>query len=507
MTTTSATSSTSSSTTTASTTPPSTSSVVASAAQSLITSLGSGSGVDTTSLVSSLVTAQYASQTAALSSKQDTLTAQISGVATVKNAITTFSSALSTLVKGGTLQTQPVSSNESVLTATALTGAKLAGMSSSITVSQLASGQTAVSTSAVANHTAAIGTGQLTLTLGTATYSADGSSMTGFTAGTGTPVTIDITDGSDSLDGIAAAINAKKAGVSATVVTDADGSAYLALKGATGTAQAFTLQATTDNSGQLSQFNVGVGATGTTLSSVAQNAKLKVDGVSVERASNTISDLVNGVKLQLTGTSSIPVSLTSDTPTDALSGAVSDFVDAYNAVLGILTAQTDPITGVLKSDIAANSLLRQLKGMTLANLTGATDGSPTTLSAIGVSTNRDGTLSLDSGTLTKALSNTPQAVESMFAYSPDASSGLDALLSSLTTGATDTTYGLGASTASYTAAQSNVTDQQSDLADQESQMTTRLTSQFASMQSIVSSYKSTQSFLTNQIASWNKSNS
>ncbi len=494
-------------TATSTTTPtPSTSSVVSAAAQSLLTSLGSGSGIDTASLVTSLVTAQYAAQDASLTGKNDTLTAQISAVATVKNAITTFSSALGTLVKGGTLATQPVSSNSGVLAATALPGARLAGLSSSVTVSQLASAQTAVTTTAIRDRGAAIGTGTLTLTLGTAAYAGDGATMTGFTAGAAAPVTIAITGANDSLDGIAAAINAKKAGVTAAVVTDADGSAYLSLKGATGKAQAFTLQATTDDNGTLAQFNVGAGATGTTLSSVAQNARIAVDGVAVERTGNTVSDLIAGVKLQLTGTSTAAVQLTSSTPTDALSGAVSDFVDAYNEVVGILSTQTDPINGVLKADPAARALLASLKATTLADLVpGADSGTPTTLAEIGVATNRDGTLTLNSTTLASALSSWPQSVESMFAYSADSSTGLSAILAGLTSEATDTSYGLGASTAGYTAAQATITDQESTLSDQKSAMSTRLTQQFASMQSRVSAYKATQSFLTNQIAAWNKS--
>lgn len=495
-------------TTTSATTTPTTSNAVTTAAQSLLTSLGAGSGVDTNALVSSLVAAQYAAQDSALSGKAATLTAQISAVAAVKNAITTFSTALGTLVKGGTLTTQPVSSNSSVLSATALPGAKLAGLTSSITVSQLAAAQTAVTTTVIADHTAAIGTGTLTLTRGTATYGGDGRAMTGFTAGAGSPVTIDLTDANDSLDGIAAAINAKKAGVTAAVITDADGSAYLSLKGTTGSAQAFTLQATTDDSGNLARFNVGAGATGTTLSSVAQNAKVNVDGVSVERSSNTIGDLVAGVKLQLAGTSTAPVTLTSTTPTDALSGAVSDFVAAYNEVITDLTAQTDPVNGVLKADPAAASLLASLKKITLTNLVpGADRGTPTTLAAIGVATGRDGTLSVAADTLSNALLAWPQSVETMFAYSSDASSGISAILSSLTLGATSTTYGLGASTLNYTAAETTITDQQSDLADQKTVTTTRLTQQFASMQSRLSAYKSTQSFLTNQIAAWNKTTS
>lgn len=507
-TTTSATSSTSATATAPATAAPSSSSVVATAAQSLLSSLNAGSGVDTASLVTSLVNAQYATQAAALQSKYDSLTSQISAVSTVKNAITTFSSALSSLVKGGTLQTQPVSSNSNIVSATALPGAKLAGLSSSITVSQLATAQTAATAAAIPDRTAALGTGQFTLTLGTATYSADGATMTGFAPGPTTPVPITITSANDSLDGIAAAINAAQAGVSAAVVTDADGSAYLSLKGTTGAQQAFTLQATTDDSGRLAQFDVGVGATGTSLTSGAQNARIKVDGVSVERSSNTIGDLVSGVKLQLTGTSPVAVSLTSSTPTGALSGAVSDFVDAYNEVIGILTTQTDPVNGVLKADPAANALLQSLKRMSLSNLvTGAATGTPTTLAEVGVATNKDGTLSLNSDTLNKALSTWPQSVESMFAYSASGTTGLSALLNNLTTQATDTASGLGASTANYTAKQSQVTSDRDDLTTQESNMNKRLTGQFASMQTAVSAYKSTQAFLTNQIAAWNKSGS
>ena len=291
-----------------------------------------------------------------------------------------------------------------------------------------------MTSTAVPDRTASLGTGTLTLTFGTAAVDGNGV-MSAFTAGAAASVAIDITAGNDSLDGIAAAINAKKAGVTASVVTDADGSAFLSLKGATGAAQAFTLAATTDDSGGLARFAVGVGATGTSLSSAAQNAKLKVDGVAVERASNTIGDLVTGVKLQLTGTSSVPVTLGSSTPTEALSGAVTDFVEAYNEVLSTLKADTDPINGVLKNDTAANALLARLKSVTLTSLLpGSADGTPSTLAAIGVRTNRDGTLAADTTTLTRALSDYPQAVESMFAFSSDASSGLSAVLSSLSLG-------------------------------------------------------------------------
>lgn len=477
--------------------------VTASAAQALFSSLNSGSGVDTGSLVTALVQAQFATKTDALTRQSSTITAQISGTSTLMSTVSQFAAALKGLATGGTLQTQPVSSNAGVLGATALSGAKLAGLSSSIAVSQLAAAQSARTTAAIAGRTSALGMGTLTLTLGTAAYNGDRTAMTGFAAGAGAPVAITIASGQTSLDGIASAINAAKAGVTASVVTDADGSAYLSLKGASGAGQAFTLEATDDPSGNLAQLNVGVGATGTALTSAAQNARLTVDGVAVERASNTIADLVAGVRLQLAGTGS--VALTSNTPTAALKNAVSDFVDTYNEVLKTLNDQLDPLSGPLKGDTAAQSLLKSLRALTTRSLlAGAAAGMPTTLGEIGVKTNRNGTLSIDDATIARALSASPDAVEAIFAFSASSGNGLTAALNSVSLGASSTLYGLGASSIRYNQQASALAKAQEGISTQSDAMTTRLTQQFASMNSKVAAYRSTQTFLTNQVAAWNK---
>jgi len=496
---------TTSSTTSTPTPTPSTSAAIGSAAQALFTSLSTGSGVDTASLVSSLVAAQFAAKTDALTTKSDALTAQISGISSLKSAITTFASALKSLATGGTLQSQPLSANTNVFTAAAQTGAKLNGLTASITVSQLASAQVATTQTAVADRTSVIGSGQLTLTLGNATYSSDGTQMTGFTAGAGTPVTIDLTDA--SLDNIAAAINAKKAGVTASVVTDVDGKAYLSLKGTSGKDQAFTLAATSDPSGNLAQFAVGPGAANTKMSAVAQNARLTVDGVNVERASNTVTDLIDGVKLQLTGTSPVAVGLSVSTPTDALKQAITDFTDSYNEVLKTINEQTDPQTGPLKNDTAARSLVDTLRGLTTRTLlSGAAAGTPTTLGEIGIKTNRDGTLSVDDTVVTNALNNYPGAVEAMFSYSTSSSDGLTVAMNAISLTSTSTLYGLGASLTRYNQQLSDVATAKDDLSTQSDAMNTRLTQQFASMNAKVAAYKSTQTFLKNQIDAWTKGN-
>mgnify|MGYP003863696769 CR=1 FL=1 len=497
--------------TTTTNTTSSTSSVVTSATQSLLTSLNTGSGVDTASLVTSLVQAQFAQKTAALTAKADTLTTQVSAASTLKSTMSNFSAALQSLVKGGTLTTQPVSSNGNALAVSALPGAKLSGLSRSISVDQLASAQSARTTTAISDRTNKFATGTFTLSFGQATYSADGSKMDSFNDdldGDGNvdrSLTIDLDNA--SLDDIAAAINAKKAGVTATIITDGKGGSFLSLKGQTGTDQAFKLTATTDDDGTLAQFNVDPNATGTSLTGGAANAKLTVDGIDVERATNSIADLIDGVKLDLKQVTTGAVALSSSSPTAALKQAVTDFVDTYNLTIAQVTEQTNAKTGNLKSDPAARALLTSLQGLSTKSLTSsAAAGEPNSLAAIGVRTNRDGTLTIDATALDRALAETPDSVEAMFAYSSIGINGLSAKLDSIVTTATSVIFGLGASVSRYTAQQSTIEAAQAALSDQSEQMTTRLTQQFASMNSKISAYKSTQSFLDNQIKAWNQGN-
>jgi len=498
------TSSTSSTTSTAKTAASTTASVNAGAAQQLLSSLNTGSGVDTASLVTSLVNAQFATKIATLNAKSDALTTQISDVATLKGSVTDFANALQQLVKGGTLVAQPASSNPGALSVTPLVGAKLNGLSGSITVSQLAGAQTAVSATPVASAQASIGTGQFTLTLGAATYNPDGS-MASFAAGSGTPATITIDSSNDSLAGLASAINASGTGVTASVITNVDGSAYLSLKGVTGAAQAFTLTATTDNNGTLSAFNVGPGAA-MKIASPAQNAKLTLDGVAVERTSNSISDLVSGLQINLTAVSATPITLSSTTPTTALTNVVNDFVDTYNQVFSALKALVDPITGDLRADTAAQNLYKTMRSLTTRPLiANPASGAPSTLADLGVTTNRDGSLSVNSTTLTNAITSNPAGVEAIFAYATTGTDGINAAMQSIQLNATSMVFGLGASNTTYTAAKSDLAKQQADLTTQQQAMTERLTQQFAAMNTKVAAYKSTQAYLQQQIDMWTKS--
>jgi len=475
------------------------------AATSISNTLGAGSGVDFQALASQLVDAQFATKLKNLTASDTKLTAQISGVGQIKSGITAFSTSLTTLVKGGTLATQPTSSNSAVVKASALPGARLNGFSASVEVRQLAAAQSAA-TGAFASKAAPIGTGMLTLTLGTATV-ANGA-MTDFAAGPASPINIAITSTNNSLSGIAAAINARNAGVTASIVSDADG-ARLVLKGATGAAQAFTLTAT-ENAGNegLSALNVGVGATGTTIGSTAKDAIVAVDGVTVKRPTNSIKDLIDGVQLDLTGAApGTVVTLGNSSPSAAITQSVSDFVDTYNQLLNVIRQETDAKTGTLAADPAAKSLTRALAQLTVTRLVpgGASDG-PATLADIGVATNRDGTLSVDAKKLDAALKKNPAAVEALFADGSGASEhGLAGALAAISDNATSAKYGLGASADRYSKAKDDIAEAQEKITDQEDKLRTRLTAQFAATDARVAAYKATQDYMKQQVEAWNAS--
>ena len=460
---------------------------------SITSALGAGSGIDIKALVDNLVNAQFSTKNAMLDTRETALKAQISAAGELKSAISGFSSALATLARGGSLSTQPTSTDTGVVKASLLTGSSAAGLSASVEVRQLASAQSSNS-NLVADTSVALGGGTLTLTFGKAEVASG--QMTGFTAGTGTPVEITIDPAASKLSDIAAAINAKKAGVTASIVGDANGS-RLVLKGATGETQAFTLSADTAD---LAVVEVGIG-TGN-IGTAAKDAIVVADGVQVQRASNSISNLLPGVRLDLVSAKpGSVIQLGSTPPTDGLSQAVQDFVSTYNQLQTMLKAATDPKGGPLRADPAARTMQTDLSRLVGTQIVSDASG-PRTLAEIGVATLRDGSLTVDAARLSAALSRYPQAVESMFA----SGAALPATLQKISLAAGSTKSGLGASEASYTKAADQIAQAREKALEAADIARTRMTQQFASMDAKVAAYKSTQTFLKQQVDAWNNSN-
>jgi flagellar hook-associated protein 2 len=132
-------------------------------------SLGIGSGLDITSLVNGLAEAEKAPKAALIQRREEANAAKISALAEASGAIDSFASALSSLISGGSLFTQPSVSDTSILSASTVAGAQLGALSAQIEVMQLAKAQT-LSSVGLASSTAAVGEGDLTLTTGTGSF-------------------------------------------------------------------------------------------------------------------------------------------------------------------------------------------------------------------------------------------------------------------------------------------------------------------------------------------------
>jgi len=472
-----------------------------SATSSITTALGAGSGIDIGTLVPALVEAQFAAKTKRLTAQNETLTAQVSGVAKLKSAITGFDKALKALAESGTLTTQPSSSNTQALRVSAIAGGGTSLPGGTIEVRQLAQGQAATTREPV-GAAAAFKAGKLSFAMGTETKGEDGT----YSFAPGTSFDIDI-NADTNLAGVAAAINAAKKGITASVVSDGDG-VRLQLKGPSGAAGAFRVTGTANADADaaaldLSALNVSRdGGSAAAIGVDARDAILVVDGAEFRRSSNTVTDLMDGVRMELaaTGTST----LTTAAPTTAITQAVQDFVATYNEMLGVLKEETNATTGALKGDSSAAALTAGLKRLTTQNLaTGSDAGAPRMLADLGVATARDGTLSVDTNKLAAVMTKYPAQVEAMFAQKQ----GLPAAMTKLSTEASSSVYGLTASADRYARLQKRNTADAAALTTQAEAAKTRLTRVYAAMDSRVAAYKSTQTFMDNQIKAWNRSDS
>ncbi|GGB23428.1 flagellar hook-associated protein 2 [Sphingomonas metalli] len=476
--------------------------------ESITKTLGTGSGIDTKALVTSLVAAQFTPTNDRLTKQSDTLTAQISSVSKLQSSIKGFSDALNALIAGGSLTTQPTSSNSQIATLAVKKGGTAKGLSAQITVEKLASAQAATSTAAIATDQTYRG-GTLTVKIGS--YETV-NGVTTLNAAQTIPITIG--DGV-KIDQIALSIK-NATGLQTQLVKDGNG-VRLTIKGTTGADAAFEIEgADTDTSApgtnpgdpaSLSTLSVGPSTTGMTVGTKARDAEVTVDGATFKRPTNIITDLLPGVDLTLASAQpGTTVTLGATPPIAGLSAAVDDFVTTFNELKNIVKTEIDPKTGSLANDSAAKALDRALGQLTLTKIVSTTDGSPQTLSDLGVSTNRDGTLALDKKKLANLLISNPGGVEAMFAVDAAGNGGLSQALKKISDAAADKTYGLGAATTRYTNQQADLTKQKTKATDDAAAMTDRLTRQFAGMDARVAAYKATQAFMEQQVKVWTQSN-
>lgn len=464
-----------------------------------LTAAGVGSGLDVKSMVSQLMAVEQRPLTL-LSNQEAAFNAKLSGLGSVSGALSTLQTAAQSLVSASTGAYRTAVSDSTVLTATTASAA-VAG-SYSIAISSLAQQQKLIAAGR-ASTSAAIGSGAsttLTLQLGTISggtlsngiYS--GASFAADAAKTAAVVTLGDTD--NTLVGIRDAINAANAGVTATIVNDGSGSPYRLILTSIDTGAASSLKLTVSGDADISALLSHDPQTPTqnlVQMQAAQNAQFSVDGISINSASNSVSNAIQGVTLNLAKAGPNPnpatATVTVERDASALTTALSALVQAYNTSNKAIASATAK-GAALQGDWTVLGLQRQVR--TILGSAQPLGGTYTMLSHLGVSFKNDGSLALDSAKLAGVLAaNFNDAAALTSALGKSIKSAADTLLG--TTGPlANKTSGINRSIKDI-GSRRTVLQSRLDMVQQHYQ------AQFSALDTLLSGMNSTSSFLTQQL--------
>ncbi len=344
---------------------------------------GLASGLDTSSLIDKLVSAERSSADT-LSSRQSDLNTQKSIVGSMSSALAAFGTAVRALDLDS--EVKPRTATVSDTTVSAAVSSSAAPVVHDLRVKSLAAAQVTQSKAFAANAPGVLGAGGVAITVGGATKSVSW-------------------DATDTLDTIAQKLNDANAGVTASVLkVDASSFRLVVTAKDTGTAAAPTF---VDSGSGLDLANAA------NIKVPAGDATVTIDGIDVTRPSNVIGDALPGVTLTLnsvgTANTKLAVSLDQKSLVDKLKAVVS----AYNSVNAGLHVQLD-YTGSTKgtNTLFGDSTFRGLQGSLGALVADSYGGS--TLGALGISRDKTGAMTLDETKLASAIASDPDAVSKVF---------------------------------------------------------------------------------------------
>jgi flagellar hook-associated protein 2 len=465
-----------------------------------ISTLGIGSGLDLSTILDNLEAAEKATLTP-ISTQQSSYTAKLSAYGTLKSALVSFQTANTALNKADLFTATTTSSSSSAFSATT-TGNAIAGKYT-ISVSQLAQAQTLTTTGTQADSKTAIA-------------SAD-SSITIQQGGGKDPLKIDISAANSSLSGIRDAINKADAGVSASIINVGNGQYRLSITANdTGSDNAMTISVSGDSALQNFMGYDASGNGGMEESVTAQNAKLKVNNVDIENSSNTISDALEDITLNLNDTTTGNQTLTIAKDTSKSESAINAWVTAYNALQDTFSSLTkytkvdagtdaqDTSNGALLGDSTLRTIQTQLKSM-LSSSTGSS--AYKTLAQIGITSDPStGKLTVDSTKLESALKTNSADIKDMF-VGDGKNTGITTTMGSNLTSWLSTTGIIQAATDGVSKTLNNLTTQYNAASDRIDTMMARYKAQFTQLDVMMSSLNSTSSYLTQQFETSSSSKS
>ena len=381
-----------------------------------------GSGLNVTQIVDSLVEAEKAPQESQIQSKIDAKNTAISAIGEIKSALSKLSTSLKTLTGNTSLK---VNSTSSAISATISNPSTAVAINSTISISSLAKGQT-LAFDDYSSSTTLVGAGSLVLERG------DWSSGSFVASSTVSSKTLTVT-ATDTLESLKDKINALDYGVTASVLGAGDGTYTLVLKSQDGKENALRVTATESPSGSGLSSIDNTTTNGSKQKVAGTDASFTVDGIALTRSSNTITDLFTGYNVNLLASTTLngtdtPANLTGSVDTSAATTNLQSFVDAVNDARTLLNTKTfrgsaSEDAGELSDDPVVKSVQKQLNSLTSTQLTGF-GANGVYLSNLGVRTEKDGLLSLNTTVLQNELKNNPTTLDAIFNSMYSSSSSL-----------------------------------------------------------------------------------
>ncbi|MGB5941233.1 MAG: flagellar filament capping protein FliD, partial [Rhodanobacter sp.] len=388
-----------------------------------LSSPGIGSNLPIDSIIQQLMEVESKPLTV-LSAKEASYKSKLSAYGALSSALSSFQSTVAGLGNLSKFQQLRTTSSETTV-ASATAGASALPGQYEVEVLQRAQAQS-LSTMGQTGTTNAIGAGastKLTFQFGTIE---GGLLASGVYSGASfkqdanqSSATITIDSSNNSLQGIRDAINKAGIGVSATIVSDGSDAPNRLVLTSSKTGAASSMKITVEGDAALQDLLAydPAGAQKLSQNTVAQDALLKINGMDIKSATNTVSGAIDGLTLTLAKEGKATVSVTRDTA--AIETAVNAFVKSFNELQGTLKYQTsyNPDTktgGPLVGDATARMIQTEMRRMFSSQPEGL-NGELTNLSQIGISFQKDGTLAVDASKLKDAIASHPADIGKLFA--------------------------------------------------------------------------------------------
>ena len=363
---------------------------------------GINSNLDTQDIINKMVSLEARSMDL-VEAKKQIEQQKLASFQELKNRLQTFKGVVTTLnTQSRFIVNKSVFSNNSFSDSNKVVDITTTSSASSGTYSLIVNNlatESKLITSGYAGTTTSIASGTVTIVIGSSASA-----------------TVTINSTNNTLDGLRLAVNNLGLDVKASFLNDGDATnPYRLLISGTQTGSSGTV--TMSHTTTPTPFSASsASAISFETTQTARDASLLLDGVSITKSSNTVTDVISGAALKLQSAGSGTISLSTDT--EAITTKVSDFVEEYNDISLFLAEQLaldseTEQTGVLFGNFAVQNLQQILRSSISSKVTGIS-GDYTYLSQIGITTQSDGTIILDTDDFSDALVGDIENVSQLF---------------------------------------------------------------------------------------------